>query len=274
MRNPTHDMGNPADQRAAVKQRLAAKAGGKDATAGFEQLASQLNLHDLSEVPVEAGRIAPGMLFRCAKFDGIDAQDWKTLMDACNFGLVVDLRTSAEIPSQFGAFSRGAKSACAPCATVNLPVDGLGLLMPTWQRSFGPAWVRMRRKLWANPGPMFQKMYAAMVLDANNQQTLGRFFGLALTPRDGALAWHCAQGTDRTGVVCALMLEILGAQRADIVEHYAACYAHSTPDDPRPHLQAAYAAIEAAFGNVPTYLERALGVSPDQQEALRQRFLV
>ena len=240
----------------------------------FDELASKLNLHDLCEVPVTGGRIAPGALFRCAKFDNISMQDWSALQTACNFGLVIDLRTDAEIPRQSELFARPARDARLPCACTNLPMEGLGLLMPQWQRRLGPAWVLKRRKLWADPQPMFEKMYAAIVLDAGDMRSMGRFFQLALSPRNGSLAWHCAQGTDRTGIVASLLLEALGAKRDDIVEYYASCYAHSAPADPRPHLLSAYAAIEGAFGSVGAYLSEGLGISASTQESLQQRFVI
>ena len=145
--------------------------------------------------------------------------------------------------------------------------------MPAWQRSFGPAWVYMRRKLWANPLAMFQKMYAALVLDPKNMKNMKRFFDWALAPRQGAFVWHCAQGTDRTGIMAALFLEVFGAKRADIIEHYAACYAHSEPADPRPQLIAAYNAIETAYGTMQNYLTQGLGLTPKTQQALKDQFL-
>ena len=232
------------------------------------------NLHDLAEVPLASGRIAPGELLRCAKFDDIDSQAWSAVQSEYNFGLIVDLRASNEISERSGLFSNKARSACAPCACVNLPINSLGLLMPQWQHSFGPAWVYMRKKLWAQPETMFKKMYAATVLDKGNMHNFNRFFNLALAPRDGAFVWHCAQGTDRTGILATLFLEILGASRDDIIEHYASAYAHSAPADPRPNLLAAYEAIEGAYGSVAAYLTDGIGLTPDTQQALRNRFVI
>ena len=259
------NMGNPATKHAGRKTHD---------DRSIEELEQDLNLHDLSEVPLKEGSIAPGMLIRCATLDELTTNEWQALTSAHRLGLVVDLRGQAEIPERFGVFASSAKSACVPCATVNLHLEGLGLLMPKWQRSFGPAWVRMRRKLWADPETIFKKMYAALVLDADNQQNMGRFFAFALMPYDGAFAWHCAQGTDRTGIMAALLLEVLGAERNTIVEHYAACYAHGTPADPRPQLLAAYEAIEGSYGSVEAYLTDALGVTAAMQENLRERFLL
>ena len=269
MSNPITNIGD------IVGRRGRASRGARTSTdeRGFDELVRAVNLYDLSDVPVASGRIVPGALIRCAKLDNLSAREWATLMNGCNFGLVVDLRTEAEIPVRSGMFSKDVRSACTPCAYINLPLDGLGLLMTPLQRKSGIAWVRMRKKLWADPEVMFKKMYAAMVTDPNNMHNLSRFFSVAQSKRDGALAWHCAQGTDRTGVVSALLLEILGAKRADIVEHYAACYAHDTPADPRPSLLAAYDAIEGAYGSVQEYLTHGLGVTPEAQHSLQQRFL-
>ena len=263
-----HGVGSLVEEPTGRNDRAAKEA------ESFEELAASLNLHDLCEVPLPKGRIAPSALIRCAKFDGISSNNWHMLMEACNFGLVIDLRTNAEIPQHSGVLSPGAKSTCIPCATASLPLEGLGLLMPSWQRPFGPAWVYMRKKLWADPLPMFKKMYAALVLDSNNMRNMNRFFQLALAPRNGALVWHCAQGTDRTGIIAALLLEVLGADRSEIVEHYAACYAHSAPADPRPQLLAAYDAIEHAFGSIEAYLTQGVGLTPSMQKSLKERFLL
>ena len=272
MRTSTHDIGERGKRQTRSDNATNATREAADVD-DFAKLARKLNLHDLSEVPIAQGRIARGALIRCAKLDNLSTQEWQTLLGACNFGLIVDLRTPAEIPQKSGAFTANAKNAGIPCATVKLPLEGLGLLMSKWQRSFGPAWVRMRRKLWADPLPMFKRMYAALVLDEGNMRMMKRFFDLALAPRDGAFVWHCAQGTDRTGIMAALLLEILGAKRADIIDNYAACYAHSAPADPRPQLQAAFDAIENAYGSVEAYLTRGVGLSPDDQQALRERFI-
>jgi len=36
----------------------------------------------------------------------------------------------------------------------------------------------------------------------------------------GAVLWHCSEGKDRTGIIAAIILDILGASREDIMEDY------------------------------------------------------
>ena len=116
-------------------------------------------------------------------------------------------------------------------------------------------------------------MYAKMALDKANIAQMARFFALVGTPVDGALLWHCAQGTDRTGIVSALLLEVLGASRTDIIDNYVSCYAHDVDHNPQSHLLAAYRAIEREWGSVDAYIEHALGVTNHMRAMLRKRFI-
>ncbi|AVT32233.1 protein tyrosine phosphatase [Plantactinospora sp. BC1] len=103
---------------------------------------------------------------------------------------------------------------------------------------------------------------------------------------------HCVAGKDRTGVVCALALSVLGVADADIAEDYARSTAASArfsewlastmPDEPplpAPFLASPaeamtlfLAELRDRHGSVPDYLVGA-GLAPSRIDALRTHLL-
>lgn len=111
---------------------------------------------------------------------------------------------------------------------------------------------------------------------------------------------HCVAGKDRTGFAVAMLHEVLGVHRDDIMADYLATNDGSRLDEriergdfrtmPRysqfdeatvrtlwgvdeSYLAAAYAAIAKANGSVDAYLTDVLGLGPDRREALRDLYL-
>ena len=103
---------------------------------------------------------------------------------------------------------------------------------------------------------------------------------------------HCVAGKDRTGIVCALTLAVLGVADADIAADYAlsteaserfsAWVAATMPDAEEPHLPFLASPAEAmtlflaelreGYGSVEGYLRHA-GVTDVQLDALRDHLL-
>lgn len=123
---------------------------------------------------------------------------------------------------------------------------------------------------------------------------------------DGML-FQCSAGKDRTGLMAALLLGALGVERTQIFadydlsnhvegirERHTGDARHQEQEDPamamfsrlppeaieafmgvQPvYLQAAFDAIEADYGSLEGYLDKALGVSAADLQALRARYLV
>lgn len=99
---------------------------------------------------------------------------------------------------------------------------------------------------------------------------------------------HCTSGKDRTGYGAALILLALGASREVVLEDYALTnqyrrdlaflFSDSTPREvvemltaaqPK-YLQAAFEVIDATYGSVGAYLERALGLTEARRARLRE----
>ena len=109
---------------------------------------------------------------------------------------------------------------------------------------------------------------------------------------------HCAAGKDRAGLSIAVTLLALGVEREAIVADYlesnakhrrykvrrssrsAAAYSPEVMELLSPlfearaeYLTAAFETIEGTWGDVDTYLEQGLGLTPELRELLRERLL-
>ncbi len=127
-----------------------------------------------------------------------------------------------------------------------------------------------------------------------------RYF-TALADADGAVLVHCAAGKDRTGILVALTHHIAGVHRDDLVEDYLltnnvpsqsthapyvaqiiATHTGRTPSDEAVRtamgvraedLDEAINTIEARYGSLDGYLEKALGVDGRKRAAIEARRL-
>ena len=134
---------------------------------------------------------------------------------------------------------------------------------------------------------LMEDTYAAFVL--HNQPQFSGFLRLLLE-RPAPLVFHCTAGKDRTGFAAALLLEVLGVSREDIMQDYLltnALYRHPIqsrlllPPDAlqvlwRVHpdfLNRAYQTMQAHYGSVEDYLRHALGIGDAEREQLRSLYL-
>jgi protein-tyrosine phosphatase len=127
-------------------------------------------------------------------------------------------------------------------------------------------------------------------------------FGAALrsiaAARGAPVLFHCSAGKDRTGWLSAVLLDVLGVDRTDIMVDYVATteYARAPnanimnamrargmrvePEVLLPvleareeYLSAAYAAVEREYGGLTAYLRDGLDVDDGVATALRQALL-
>ena len=157
------------------------------------------NFRDLGGYRARDGRaVRWRRLFRA---DGLDRLTEADLRQIETLGLrtVIDLRTEDEV-----ARGRLAPTAGEP-AWHHLPM--LDVLPP-------------RRSTRPGPGPAYvADQYLAMTASAAG--SVAAFLELVCTPDAYPLVFHCFAGKDRTGILTALVLGLLGVADADIVEDYA-----------------------------------------------------
>ena len=142
------------------------------------------------------------------------------------------------------------------------------------------------------------RLYPAIVMDPTSQKRYGEFLQGVLDAEGGVL-WHCSQGKDRCGLGSAFVLAALGASRETIVEDFAlsnVSYAPAvealsarivekggTEAELRfirsmigvsvENFESTLDLIDAQYGSLSDYLEKALGFTARDQIILRDKLL-
>ncbi len=143
-----------------------------------------------------------------------------------------------------------------------------------------------------------------LIIDANVAMALEHhadfsLFFKSLLEQPLPLLFHCSEGKDRTGFASALLLRLLGVDKAAVMEDYLYTNkANAAAIEKRienilhmsefnvteaqlrlllqvdeSYLQAAFDSIAEKFGTIEAYAEKALGLSIDDINRLRERFI-
>ena len=154
------------------------------------------NFRDLGGLPTEDGRITRhGVLYRSATLHDLGPDGAAALRDGPGIGCVVDLRTPDEIAAQGAATAAAWGARC-----VNLPI--VTPPMPP-----------------AGPADLLSRYFAYLETSTPSVVAVLRHLSRVLPP---PVAVHCTSGKDRTGVVVALLLRLVGVTREAVAEDYAA----------------------------------------------------
>ena len=142
------------------------------------------------------------------------------------------------------------------------------------------------------------RLYPAIVMDPTSQKRYGEFLQGVLDAEGGVL-WHCSQGKDRCGLGSAFVLAALGADRKTIVEDFSLSNVSYAPAVEAlsaritqmgggekelafiramvgvsvENFESTLDLIDARYGSLNAYLEKALGFSAEEQAALQSKFL-
>ena len=189
-----------------------------------------VNLRDLGGTPVAGGVIRPGFAIRADDLSYVTDDVAAQLVQA-GLTSVIDLRSAVETrltgrgPLADHAVTYHHVSLLADLAGA---VSGDALVSGDYRDTYAPMYVAM----FEGAAPLIVNALAIM----------------ATAP--GTVAFHCAAGKDRTGVLAASLLLALGADDDAIVDDYART---------GPHLDAIMARTRAVVGP----MMRAMGVSID-----------
>jgi protein-tyrosine phosphatase len=187
-------------------------------------LSSPVNLRDLGGIPVAGGVVRPGFALRSDDLSTITPEDAAALVRD-GLTAVIDLRSNVEV----AVTGRG------PLAGLPVAYHHLPLMADIGSSLDGKSFV---------PGhDAMGEMYARMVHDAA-PQIVTALNVIAHAP--GTTAFHCAAGRDRTGVLAASLLLVLGATDDDIVTDYARTGPNMAAvlERSRPLMGAMFAALD------------------------------
>jgi protein tyrosine/serine phosphatase len=176
-----------------------------------------VNVRDVGGIPTGDGLVtAEKRLLRADNLQGLSDADVARLVEEFSLTLVVDLRSYAEVTSE----------APGPLATVASVEHVHHSVIPAERdRDLTSGVVsqallaRGERFAGAHPDDVVAAHYLGYLEDRPDS-VIGALRAIASTP--GTALVHCAAGKDRTGVIIALALLAVGADRDAVVADYAA----------------------------------------------------
>ncbi|MDP9866502.1 MULTISPECIES: tyrosine-protein phosphatase [Streptosporangium] len=182
-------------------------------------LEGAVNVRDLGGLAtVDGGTTRFGRVFRSDNLQGLTGRDIQLLVGELKLRHVIDLRSGAEVslegPGPLTAvpevsihhhtlFAEGGRHTDVEADTIDAD-----RVLP-WQERVEEDLAELR----------VTGFYYAYLRDRPDSVLAAL---RAMAGGDGAAVVHCAAGKDRTGVVCALALEVAGATREAIVADYTA----------------------------------------------------
>ncbi len=115
-----------------------------------------------------------------------------------------------------------------------------------------------------DPERVVRAFYARLPMHESFKAALRGVFTILSEPNRRPAVLHCRAGTDRTGMVVAILLDAVGVNRGAILRDYLLSHGHTAPE----YLGQTFRAIESA-GGLSAYLEAA-GVLPKDLGRVRQ----
>ncbi|WP_432174517.1 tyrosine-protein phosphatase [Streptomyces sp. Tue6028] len=230
------------------------------------------NFRDLGGRTTADGRtVRPGRLFRADSLGKLEGDDWDRFL-SLGIRTVIDLRYPWEIDA------KGRVPEHPSLAYHNLSIEH----RPYDQAALTPS---------VDPGPYLAARYAEVAADgvAEIRATLE----LIATADEGPVVFHCASGKDRTGLVAALVLSLLGVAEDAVVEDFTlterataalrADWRAANPDRsltwpgygraPAEVMTGFLAGLTSRHGSVEGYVRNALGLDTAFVERLRAALL-
>lgn len=258
-------------------------------TAEFERVLAYASIHnfrDYGGYVADGGRLRTGRLYRSAQHRDGDPADLEQVA-ALGLLAVIDLRGEGE---RIASPCKRADGFAAKVLFVPGDTAGLAPHVAAARDVRDPD--QARRAMIAG--------YAEMPFRPNLQAVLRLYFE-ALAEEDGPTLVHCAAGKDRTGFAVALLHDLLGVHRDDILADYMLTnqagrlterFAKSAAGIRRnfgqgltdeaitvlmsvepAYLDAALAAVTDRHGSVAAYLDAELGVTPERHRQIVRQLL-
>ena len=160
------------------------------------------NLRDLGGETGHGGRkVISSKLYRAGRPADASERDLFAL-GALGIDLLIDLRTPDETVSAPDPAIDGVRNILLPVS--RNPVKGEDIY------SSDSLPVREKMKL----------MYRDIILGDVSSKAIADVLEAVLGNASGITLFHCTAGKDRTGIVCALIYELLGVSREDIIKDY------------------------------------------------------
>ena len=195
---------------------LLLKALNNDMASGYPdgiriQLQSLSNTRDLGGLMTMDDRhILPGRLIRSGDLYHISQHDQRILLEEYHVSRVIDLRTEKEIKKRPDVMLPGVEYYRIPI--LDEEIDQAWPVFGDIDEALDPSTV------WTEEQLAF--MYGRIPFDIFSVGQIARFLDILLKTEKGAVLWHGSTGKDRTGIVTAILLAVLGVPRFTIMKDF------------------------------------------------------
>lgn len=273
-------------------------------TPSYEEQAITLpgvfNARQLGGYVIGDRKVRNDVLIRSGALSDASDEALATLHDRYKLAMVTDFRTSLERGSAPDREVEGAQNIWQP------------VLEKLYQSQSSPAIeslhknrnnLQMTVELLRMPEAQqaLREIYSVIVFDEDNQNKYAAFLDSLVTlPEGRAALWHCSHGKDRCGWGTAFVLAALGADRSLIVDDFVMSnipysqdiqqllsfvkeqgleeelsdYVYLLRGVSKTVFEETLDEIDARFGSIDNYLERALDLTPAEKQTLRTKFLL
>ncbi|MGQ4597740.1 tyrosine-protein phosphatase [Nocardia sp. R6R-6] len=213
------------------------------------------NARDIGGYRTTDGRtVRTGLVYRTGQLSNATAPDLALLTDR-RVRSVYDLRT---------AYERALGPDRVPAGATATWVDVIGQAPPDV----------LATTLTGGPG-----LYRAFITARGANEAFASVLR-AVIETDGAVLFHCTAGKDRTGWAAAILLTLLGVDRATVTEDYLLSnrYRNASGDDPlngvqQSWLDAAFDQVDQTYGSFGGYVQEGLKLTDVEIAALRAALL-
>ncbi|MFD7303602.1 tyrosine-protein phosphatase [Streptomyces pharetrae] len=254
------------------------------------ELAGVRNFRDVGGLPtVDGRRVRYGVLYRSGHLAHATAED-AAFLSSLGLHTIFDFRNAADQKLE------GPDVELPGVRNVNLPLSDPADGAEFWKMVRDGDLDQLREIL--ADGKAAARMVASYRMIIKERTAEHSRVLHALAEDSVPALMHCAAGKDRAGLSVAVTLLALGVEREAIVADYlesnakhrrykvhrsstsASAYSPEVMELLSPlfdaraeYLSAAFETIEEAWGDVDTYLEQGLKVTPQTRERLRERLL-
>ena len=241
--------------------------------------------------------VKDNLLIRSGSLARISPVDAEYLKNTVGLSLIIDLRTPKEIEKSPDKIIPEIQHVCIPL-TDKLETTRLDYLAGRYFNSKTEGEKACVLTQYARIDEV-TKMYRNISTDTQSLSAVRQIFRLLLDA-NGAVLFHCTSGKDRTGVIAALILYVLGCDRNDILNDYNASAvtffskAEKIKDDLRKHeedesllklslqksvsvmpevMRAGFRYIDSHYTSEEAFILQATGFTQNELNAFRYKYL-
>ena len=254
------------------------------------------NARDIGGYVTDSGKaIKKGMILRSSELSKASIEDIKILEEEYKISKIIDIRDFNEQKLAPDPKIKNAENIFINMyqCKENLNLSNFKKLFKNATGSIGDMIKLLEVKT------IEDRVCVNLINDMNIQNKIHDIFKILLNNKKGSVLIHCKRGNTRVGVVCALILYVLGVDIVTIfkdfqlsnefyresIDYYKTKVAHFTDDEEIikgveviegtdvKFLEEAFLCIEAKWGSIEDYIREAIGVKSEEINLLRSKYL-